>query len=156
MGRTHLLETGDGEFLRGGLGGMTGFVISIIFLLTLAAVLVALVRAFYRTVFRHRLRLELLRTLQNHPDWIAQDESLADLVNEAPTAAPSRSRISLHVVGLSLCILGLGCGGAGRSMGSGRVAVGLYLGGAICVWLGLLVILIGLVRYPAGLSTKES
>ncbi|HRK34434.1 MAG TPA: hypothetical protein PLJ47_07540, partial [Candidatus Hydrogenedentes bacterium] len=62
------------------------------------------------------------------------------------------------MTGLLLALIGLGFAVGGRLMRSGEVAVGIYLGGVLCLVLGLVIALLGFIIHvmtkPAKVSTS--
>ena len=61
------------------------------------------------------------------------------------------------VTGIALAVLGFGCVVAGRFIGLGEFAVGIYIGGMVCVALGILIALLGaLIRSLAGAGLAET
>ena len=122
------------------------------FALVLAVLLYGILRVFGRIWLEHRVRLALLERIDKKPELI---ESVQGLMNLMGAAEPfSRgTRQDYAVTGILLSIIGGGCCGVGWMLHSGKLAVGIYAGGWMCVFLGLVLFMIGLfvrklLRHP--------
>lgn len=108
---------------------MSSIVLTLMVLTVVAVALAAAVRALLRAWIDHRVNLTLL-------------ERTAD--GEAPgSTAPAPPRQDFAVTGAVLAALGVACMLAGWTLRVGQLAVGAYLGGLICLCLGLLLGLAG-------------
>jgi hypothetical protein len=111
-----------------------------------------ILRAIVQTWVDHRVRLVLLENLEQHPDSReAAQKMLADLDHIS-----RRKRHDYTLTGILLALIGLGCATYGRFVGLGRLAVGMHVGGMVCVALGVLLALLGLlIYYLAGHAKDE-
>ncbi|MCP4645415.1 MAG: hypothetical protein GY851_33535 [bacterium] len=97
----------------------------------------------------YRLKLNYLDKLEKHPELIDRSNSSAD--GSSPTQAPHLvAKQNYFLTGAILVALGLFFVFGGRLVRVGEFAVGAYLGGILCVLLGLPLAGVGLlIRYLA-------
>lgn len=131
---------------------MTGFVLGVLVLLLLAVVVLGITRALVQTWVDHRVRLVLLESLERQPD---ADIGAVQMLENLERVSRSR-RHDYVLTGVMLAVLGLASTSYGRFVGIGRLAVGMYIGGMICVGLGFALALVGiLIQYLASSSTER-
>mgnify|MGYP001269892313 CR=1 FL=1 len=120
-------------------------------ILILFAVLCAVSRAFWRLRLAHRIRLGLLEQAQEHPEQL----ELLEKAGAVATNIVARSGFLRHAdylpTGALLALIGIASGACGLHLHTGRLAVGLYVGGYMCIIAGLLLAVAGLfVRWVSG------
>ena len=97
-------------------------------------------RSFGRLWIEHKVRLALLERIQEKPELIESFPDLRDLVFTGNAAG----RQSYPLTGVLLGVIGAGCVLGGRALRVGKLAVGIYSGGLICIGLGVLLALAGI------------
>ena len=100
----------------------------------------------------YRVKLRLLQRLEQRPELLPHFQQLAgDLMQ--PAAGSGRNRLSAGVFLLLWGVMGMI--GADLLL-EGRYATAAYLGGVVCLVLGFLYIMAGLLaRYLAGQGTQH-
>ena len=125
---------------------MNALVLGILVLLIMAVVVLGITRALVQTWVDHRVRLVLLESLEQSPE----SHSTAVQMLENLEKVSLRRRHDYALTGVILAVLGLAGTAYGRFVGIGRLAVGMYTGGMICVGLGFVLALVGLlIQYLA-------
>ena len=122
---------------------MNPFYIVIPLVVVLATVTYGIVRALGHIWLDHRIRLALLDKLQEKPELLESYTELQRVLANAPEGRAGRTHQDYALTGALLAAIGVGCALAGESNGAGRLAVGLYAGGWICIVLGVILALIG-------------
>ncbi len=113
-------------------------------LLLIAGVLIyGLLRTVGRVWLDHKIRLTLLEKAERQPELVASMNELLNVMNTFPGASAGGQ--DYRVTGILLALIGLGCSFLGRGLHVGQIAVGLYIGGLICVTLGILLTLLGIL-----------
>lgn len=100
-----------------------------------------------RAWLKHRVKLALLEKLQHDP---AHAESLADLeaLLEEGSAGPEGRRLDYRVLGVTLAGFGMASLAAAWLFGEPEWMTGAYFGGVICLAVGFILALLGLIlRY---------
>ena len=118
----------------------------------LLALLYGLYRALGRAWLEKRIRLALLERAQAAPDHLQAFEEAARVVGKIVNGAKWTQQDYL-MTGVLLGVLGVGSGATGLYLHTGRLAVGLYLGGFGCIGMGVLAAMTGLV---AGLAARRA
>lgn len=132
---------------------MTGLFLGILVLIILAVVVLGITRALVQTWVDHRVRLVLLESLERQPE---ADIAAAQMLENLERVS-QRRRHDYVLTGVILAVLGLASTSYGRFMGIGRLAVGMYIGGMICVGLGFALALVGiLIQYLANSSAERN
>lgn len=131
---------------------MNPILIILPFALVLLGLLYGIVRVFGRIWLEHRVRLALLEKIEKRPDLVESVQGLMDLMGSTEPFS-SRARQDYAVTGVLLAAIGAGCCAAGWMLHSGKLAVGIYAGGWVCVFLGLILFTVGLfvrklLRHP--------
>ena len=122
---------------------MGTLLVVILFVGIIVTIIYGILRSLQRVWLHHRLKMALLQKLEATPHLLESPEAVEALLGTLTTdAAPRRD---LAIAGASLAVIGLACLVLGKAMAVGRLAVGLYLGGWICVPLGLFMGLAGWV-----------
>lgn len=117
------------------------------FAVVLLTVIAALVRTISRVWVRHRVQMVLLERLEERPELLESLQEVQDLVEEAehPPSAwkPDFVQTGAILVGIGiLCAIGFGL------FGRSQVATAAYFGGVMCVCLGFILAVVGLLaRY---------
>ncbi|HUW60862.1 MAG TPA: hypothetical protein VMZ06_07620 [Candidatus Bathyarchaeia archaeon] len=122
------------------------------FALVLAVLLYGILRVFGRIWLEHRVRLALLERIDKKPELVESVQGLMDLMGVAEPLS-SGTRQDYAVTGILLALIGAGCCGVGWMLHSGKLAVGIYAGGWVCVFLGFILFMAGLfvrklLRHP--------
>ena len=112
-------------------------------IVVLGAVTYSVARALGHIWLDYRIKLALLDKLQEKPELL---ESYAELQRILAGVSNGRAvrQQDYVITGIVLAVIGIGCAIGGESYGVGRLAVGLYVGGWICIVLGVILALIGL------------
>lgn len=123
--------------------------VSIAILVTLLVVAVTftygVARSLLQVWLEHRLKMALLEKYEEHPELFESSEEALDLLAAQRGGARKTGRQDYTVTGVILSLVGVGCIVAGRIIGVGQFAVGVYLGGLFCAALGVLIALLGLL-----------
>ena len=117
--------------------------IAIAALLTATVLIAGAARSLFRGWLELRVRVALLERLEKQPELLRSPEDVQALL-----AAPSQERPGRHsyiLTGTLLALIGLTCIAIGWAMRIGQLAVGVYLGGYLCVAVGLVLLLLGLL-----------
>ncbi|HIJ72526.1 MAG TPA: hypothetical protein HPP83_00345 [Candidatus Hydrogenedentes bacterium] len=122
-----------------------------ILLLAVFAALAALgwgvVRAMLRAWLARKVRIALLETLQSHPELRPPLDALDEVLDNAAAVAGAPARQDYAITGATIAILGVAAVILGLALRVGEVAVGAFVGGALCLWVGVpLTILGALIR----------
>ena len=125
---------------------------------TLVPLLVVLVIFSYgvaRTILHlwlhHRLKLALLKKYERNPELLNGSEDPVELIRRQDSRIGLAFEQDYTITGIALAVLGCGCVVAGRIIGLGELAVGIYIGGMVCIALGILIALLGaLIRSMTG------
>jgi len=121
---------------------MNPFILLLPTLLVVVAVVYGIFRALSRVWLEHKVKMALLEKLESHPELIPSFQELQSLVNSV-SAGHAPQRQDFTMTGIILALIGLGCVIWARSFGMGRLSVGVYFGGLVCVCLGSVLALIG-------------
>jgi hypothetical protein len=131
----------------------------LMFIAVVVAALYGIVRFFGRIWLEHRVRLALLERIDKRPELAESVQGLMDLLGPAAPVS-SVTRQDYAITGALLALIGVGCCAAGWMLHSGKLAVGIYAGGWVCVFLGFLLFLFGLfvrklMRHPVFFSPRR-
>lgn len=119
-------------------------------ILILFAVLFAVSRTFGRLRLSQRIRLGLLERAQEHPERLELLEEAGAVATEIVARSGFLKYDDYLPTGALLALIGIGCGAWGLHLHTGRLAVGLYVGGYMCIVAGLLLAVAGLfVRWTS-------
>lgn len=110
-------------------------------------------RSLLHVWLEHRVKLALLEKYERHPELFDSSQEVLDLLATQERAAKKTGRQDYAVTGVLLSLIGIGCVIAGRIIGLGKLAVGIYLGGITCIILGVLIALLGLLIRALGKNT---
>ncbi len=124
---------------------MSELLFSIPLLLALVALILGVLRSIFGAWLNHRARLEVLRRLEKNPDLVRSPEEVQDLYKALGATPDGADALDYTMTGMLLCVLGAACIVTGRYLRVGAVAAGTYWGGMVCVLLGLLLAVLGLV-----------
>lgn len=113
--------------------------------IVIVAVTFGVARALLRVWLDHRLKLALLEKYESHPELFDSADEIATLSAQRDQLEKVPQRQDYTVTGIILTLMGVCCILAGRVIGVGKLAVGIYTGGFICVVLGILMGLVGLL-----------
>lgn len=111
--------------------------ILLLLVIVMAAFGFGVLRTLLRIWLEHRVRLAVWEQTGEPPS--ADVEALAGV----PQARRELARQDYVVTGALLAALGGAGVVAGQVIGLGNLAVGLYLGGFVCIGLGILILLLG-------------
>lgn len=131
---------------------MTTVVLGALVVLIMIGVAIGIARALVQTWVDHRVRLVLLESLEHDPEaHVGAHQMLENL-----DRVSRRRRHDYVLTGVFLAVMGLASTSYGRFVGIGRLAVGMYIGGMICVGLGFALALVGiLIQYLASSSAER-
>ena len=128
---------------------MNPFVLLAPTVLVAFAVVYAVFRALGRVWVEHKVKLALLAKLETHPELIRSFDELEGLVASV-SGGGALPRQNFRLTGALLALIGVGCVVWGRGFSLGRLSVGLYFGGLVCVCLGFVLGLFGLLMRNVG------
>ena len=111
-------------------------------------------RSIVRAWLEHRVKLVLLQKYADRPDLFESPDDLRELIERESAGAATQPFQDYRLTGAFLAAIGVGCVVAGRVLAVGDLAVGLYIGGFVCVALGILVSFLGVVLHA--LSTESA
>ena len=123
---------------------MNPLIIIVPLALVVFVVLYGIVRAIGRIWLDHSIRLALLEKAQQKPELLDSASELFGALMGIPVSRTA-SRQDYAVTGVALALIGIACGVAGRYIRMGRLAVGIYIGGLVCIVLGVLITLAGVL-----------
>jgi hypothetical protein len=123
---------------------MSNLILAAILFATLAALFTGAWRALFAAVDRLRREARALRAIEQDPRRFDGAEAVDAAVDEAAPPGGGR-RHHFALTGLFLTVAGIAALLAGREMRVGELAVGLFAGGGICLCLGVLLAVFGLV-----------
>ena len=124
---------------------MNALVIILPFLLVVGALAYGLLRALIQLWANHRVKVVLLKRVEQYPQLLESPDALRTLLTGLSTDAGAYSRLDYALTGVFLTAIGLVCIAMGRLARVGVLAVGTYLGGVICVGLGVALTVLGLL-----------
>lgn len=105
----------------------------------------------------HRVKMALLEKLRRDPDAPGTMEEIQALLEADEHDAPRKSPVDYVIVGGVLVLLGVGTAGTAYLLGQGQASVGVYFGGVVCVAVGAILILLGLlIRYLTQLPLHKN
>jgi len=119
-----------------------GIILAVFFVVVVAAVLGRMGLALIESWHDYRLRLALLKQLERNPDIAGSAEPIEALLRDR---SKGRGRQDYVLTGLFVAGIGVFCVVAGRLLRTGQGAVGLYVGGWACLWVGMVLSLLGIV-----------
>lgn len=128
-------------------------------LLAVALLVFLVLRGFGRFWLDHSIRLALLEKIEKKPELLEQVRELMDAFSPVPAQRRNR-RQDYRVTGVLLALFGAAACVTGLYLGSGRLAVGIYIGGFICIGIAFPIFILGLViqwlnRNPVIVLRKE-
>lgn len=128
---------------------MVEFLLTIPLFLALVALILGVLRSIVNAWFHHRLRLELLRKLEKHPELVHSPEDVSDLHRRLTTLPAASEPHDYVLTGVFLCTIGAACVIAGRIWRIGQIAAGVYWGGMGCILIGFVLALVGFLLRTA-------
>jgi hypothetical protein len=113
--------------------------------LVIAIVTIAfgVIHTLLRTWLNYRLKLAFLESLEKQPDMLEAINDPESVVSRLGEDGVTRQNYAL--TGALLAVIGVICIAGGRAMRVGQLAVGTFLGGFVCLFLGVCLTLLGLV-----------
>jgi hypothetical protein len=129
-------------------------------LIPLAVILVTVLYGVFQALVQawvdYRVRVALLEKLERDPGLVTMSGDLTNIIVGNLPAREFSPRQNYAVTGLILAGIGLICVAAGRLLRLGEVAVGAFLGGMVCIFLGLIIALLGFMIRVATKSTSPT
>ncbi len=116
---------------------------------TLLWFVAGMVRAFFRVWMEHRIRMARFQNAANPCDPNTPEQ----LRNET---VPVSQRQDYRVTGAFLALGGALSITAGYFLGHGQTAVGIYVGGFVCLALGVLIAMAGMVLQSLAKPPQQS
>jgi hypothetical protein len=114
-------------------------------LIAIVTVVFGLLHSFARVWFDYRSKLAFLEKLEKHPELVESPSQIQAVLAAPVDKQRETGRQDFALTGGLLLVIGVLCVILGRTMRVGEVAVGLYLGGFLCVPLGILMGAAGLL-----------
>ena len=104
-------------------------------------------RTFVQLWAIHRKKVAILRRFEENPSAFESSQEVIEQISAQEQRNQRAVRQDYTITGTGLALIGITALLIGRVLAYGQIAVGLYIGGIVCVLLGLLIALIGyLVR----------
>ncbi len=96
----------------------------------------------------HRIKMAILERLQHDPHAPGTAEELQALLDEHSVEAVRKNHVDYVIVGAVLASIGFCTAFAAYILGHGQSSAGVYFGGVVCVAVGGILALLGLLlRY---------
>ena len=124
---------------------MSDFIALVFLAVVFIALSFAVLRSFLRVWLDHRFRSALLRNYESSPGSFGSFEDVERAIREGEEGDSRGRPQDFRLTGGVLAVLGLGGLALGRALELGTTAVGVYIAGAICFVLGIMIALLGLV-----------
>ena len=124
---------------------MESFLLLIPLVLVLVTLLYSVLYAILRAWLDYRMRMALLDKLDHNPGLLEASVDLQSVIAQQTSPSSSRPRQDFALTGLMIVAIGIGCILFGRLLRVGDVAVGTYLGGFVCLLVGIVLALLGAV-----------
>lgn len=139
---------------------MSPFLVILPLVIVFVAVVYGILRMFGHIWLEHRIRLTLLEKIEKRPELVDSVHDLVNLLGAAEALPARKDRQDYALTGALLAAMGVGFCLLGRMLHSGKLAVGIYVGGWVCVVLGLLLFAVGLfirklLRQPIMLPRRD-
>lgn len=136
---------------------MVGMLCTIPLVLAVFAIVLGVLRSIVTAWLNYRLRLAVLRKLEKNPEMAGSPAEAQDLFEGLTTVSRDSAPQDYTLTGVALGVIGAGCILVGLNWRMGQLAAGVYWGGMICVFLGALLAMVGLVigMMARGASRKE-
>ena len=124
---------------------MKDLMILIPFGAVLISLLILVLRALMKAWVAHRVRIEVLQSLERHPELLTSMDDVQTLLeeNETETDLPPAFQEFL-ATGIFLVLLGLSCLPIGGALRNEEWAVGMHWGGLGSIFLGIMLVLAGI------------
>lgn len=117
------------------------------FALVILTIIYALVRSIAQAWVQHRVQMSLLEKLEARPDLLDQLQEVQDLLAAQEAARDVWWRPDFILTGVILAGLGIVCAVTAAALGGSQTATAAYFGGVICVCLGFILAIIGLLMH---------
>lgn len=125
------------------------------FLLVVFTILFALMRSIGQVWVRHRVQMTLLEHLEKRPELMEEFQEIQELTAQAHDPEPSAWKPDYILTGVILAVLGMICAVVCAAVGGSLTATAAYFGGVMCVCLGFILAMVGLlVRYLSHNAVK--
>ncbi len=111
----------------------------------IAAVAYGVMRALGRIWIDHRVKLALLEKLQDRPEVLESFNEIQGALAGVSNGNTPSNRQDYTLTGIFLCLIGIGCAILGRAWGIGSIAVGLHIGGWVCIAIGVVIAFLGIL-----------
>jgi len=135
---------------------MNQFVLVIPAVVVVLAVAYGAFRALGRVWVEYKLKIALIEKIEARPELIPSFRELQSLVNSVSAARPGPKQ-DFVVTGVILGVIGLASVIWAGKLNMGRISSGIYFGGVVCVCLGFILSLLGvLIRNTSGQSGPSS
>lgn len=122
---------------------MESFLVVIPLVLVLVTLLYSVLYAILRAWLDYRVRMALLDKLDHNPNLLDSNEDFGQVVADKDPAGSTVQRQNYAMTGLMIVAIGIGCIVFGRLLRVGDVAVGTYLGGFVCLLIGVVLAVLG-------------
>ena len=118
------------------------------FALVILAIIAVLIRTIGQVWVSHRVQMTLLERLEERPELLETMQEVQDLVEEPRPRPASAVAPDYVLTGVMLAGIGIACAVVVGMLGRSQVATAIYFGGVMCVCLGFILAVVGLlVRY---------
>ena len=131
---------------------MKTFLILAPLLVGILILLYTIIANLLRVWLDHRIKMALLERLQHDPNAPATAEELQALLEEHSVGPARKHRVDYVIMGAVLSLIGFCTALLAHILGHGQSSAGVYFGGVVCVAVGGILVLLGLLtRYLARL-----
>jgi len=115
----------------------------ILTLLIVVTALVGVARSLVRMWLDYRVRMAVLDKIESTSESFQSIDQVESVLSSLSEDGISRERSNHLLTGVLTALLGLICIVVGRALRVGPVAVGLDMGGIVCVGIGVIIALVG-------------
>lgn len=122
---------------------MDSFLVVIPLVLVLVTLLYSVLYAMLQAWLDYRVRMALLNKLDQNPRILDGEGQLSKVLTAPDSLERTPSRQDFLITGLMIASIGIGCIIFGRFLRVGDLAVGTYLGGFLCLLIGVVVCVLG-------------
>ncbi len=134
---------------------MTPVLVLLPLTLVLAAFSFGVGRSLLRIWLDHRMKLAILSRYEAHPELFESSQDLMDAIKGKEGIDGGGGRQDYSATGVFLVLIGAGCVAGGRVLAVGNTAVGINVGGIICIVLGVLIYCLGRLMHALARNPIE-
>ncbi|MBI5090823.1 MAG: hypothetical protein HZB26_00080 [Candidatus Hydrogenedentes bacterium] len=113
--------------------------------LVLIIVVYGVISSLLKIWLEHRVKLAFMEKLDKNPGVLPPFQDVQAILEKNGLSAVPRTRHDYTLTGLLLAAIGVVCAIYGTNIGVGEIAVGTYIGGILCIGLGIALAVVGLL-----------